>query len=74
MKTHHWGVLALCAAAICMAPLVAAIEDGRVDEPWPSLLVNEAVNVDPSIAMLQLRANLTLDRLVQAGRAPAQKL
>jgi len=74
MKTHHWSVLALCAAALCMAPLVAAIEGGRVDEPWPSLLASESANIDPGIAMLQLRANLTLDRLVQAGRAPAQKL
>jgi len=74
MKTHHWGGLALGLAVICVAPFVAATEGGRVDEPWPSLLASEAVSVDPGVAMLQLRASLALDRLVQSGRAEAQKL
>jgi hypothetical protein len=74
MKIHHWSGLALGAAVICMAPLVAATEGGRVDEPWPSLLASEPASVDPGVAMLQLRANLALDRLLQSGRAEAQKL
>ena len=74
MNIHHWSGWALGAAMICMASLVAATEGGRVGEPWPSLLASEPASVDPGVAMLQLRANLALDRLVQSGRTEAEKL
>jgi hypothetical protein len=74
MKAHHWSGLALGVAMICVAPFVAATEGGRVDEPWPSLLASETASVDVGVAMLQLRASLALDRLVQSGRTEAEKL
>jgi hypothetical protein len=74
MKTRRWGGPALGIIAICMAPLIVAMENSRVDEPWPSLLTDEPVSVDHDVALLQLRANLALDRLVQSGRTSAQKL
>lgn len=74
MKSHGLSGLALGVIVICMAPLIAVMEGSSVDEPWPSLLTNEPESVDPSVAMLQLRANLTLERLVQSGRASPQRL
>jgi hypothetical protein len=74
MKLRRRSGLALGIIVMCMAPLIDAMEGGPVDEPWPSLLASGPDSVDPVVAMLQLRANLTLDRLVQSGRASPQRL
>lgn len=72
MKVRYWGGLSLALVMIGMAPLIVALEAGQIDEPWPTLLANEPQNVDHNVAILQLRANLAFDRLVQSGRTQAQ--
>lgn len=73
MKSHRWSALALGIIMIGMAPLVAAMGESRTD-PWPSLLASEPAAVDHDVAVLQLRANMALDRLIQSGRASTEKL
>jgi hypothetical protein len=61
--------------ALCLLSLIATIDAGRMDEPmgaamnqpWPMLLPSKPADVDSSIAMLQLRANVALARLIEAG-------
>jgi hypothetical protein len=54
--------------------LSAGTNAGRVDDPWPMLLSSEPVSVDPGIAVLQQRANGSIEKLMQSARAPEQPL
>ena len=62
-------LLALAIVTVCLISLMTASESGRADEPWPELLSSEPVAIEPEIALLQLRANVALARLVEAGSA-----
>ena len=44
----------------------------RTDEPWPLLLPDNSAGIDPAISPLQLRANGSLEKLVQAARESEQ--
>jgi hypothetical protein len=80
-KTRPWIWLMPGIVALCLMPLVVAIDGGRsgdptgwpisepINGPWPSLFSNGVADVNPDIAMLQLRANVTLARLIEAGHA-----
>jgi hypothetical protein len=68
MNSRRWGNLIIGLFVICTAPLTAATDAGRVDDPWPILLSGEQTS-DLRIAMLQYRANATLEKLVQSTPA-----
>ena len=68
-KSRRRSLVALGIVALGLLPLMAANSTSPADEPWPTLLSDNAAAVEPEFAMLQLRANVTLARLVQAGRA-----
>lgn len=70
MNARCWSGAVLGFTMVCMAPFIAAVQNSPVEEPWPALLKSEPV--DRSIAMLQLRANLTLDRLVRETASAEQ--
>ena len=70
MNARRFSGAALGITMVCMAPFVAAVQTSQVEEPWPALLASEPV--DHNIAMLQLRANLALDRLIHAEQ-PAEQ-
>ena len=70
MKARRWSGMALGVTMVCMAPFIAAEQNSQVEEPWPALLASEPV--DHNIAVLQLRANLALDRLIHAEQ-PAEQ-
>ena len=46
----------------------------RTEEPWPLLLPDNPADSDPTITLLQQRANGSLERLVQSARASEQPL
>ena len=60
--------MALAMTAYCLAALVVPGSVSRTDE-WPALLSPTADTIEPDIAMLQLRANVVLARLVEAGQS-----
>jgi hypothetical protein len=53
--------------ALCMVPWIVATDINRAEEPWPLLLAAVQTDGNPEIAMLQLRANASLARLMEAG-------
>ena len=70
MNARRLSGAALGFTMVCMAPFVAAMQTSQVEEPWPALLASEPV--DHNIALLQLRANLALDRLIHAEQPADQ--
>ena len=66
-NSRHRRFMACAMLMYCLMPLGAS-STSRADE-WPELLAPASEAVEPSRAMLQLRANVTLARLVEAGRA-----
>jgi hypothetical protein len=72
MNARHWSGVVLGLAMVCMAPFIAGVQNSPVEEPWPALLASAPVDHD--IALLQLRANITLDRLVRESAPQEQGL
>lgn len=73
MKAFRRSGLILGTAMLCLAPLLAVNMGHRAGDPWPSLLAADPAGVDPNVAMLQLRASMALDRLLQSSHAAEQK-
>jgi hypothetical protein len=67
-NTRPWHKFMPGLMALCIVPWIAATDINRVEEPWPLLLVAMQTEADPGIAMLQLRANASLARLIESGR------
>ncbi len=40
----------------------------RADEPWPMLLPDNSADSEPTVSLLQQRANGSLEKVVQAAR------
>ena len=72
MTARRWNGLVLSIIVVGVVHLTAATNAGRMDEQWP--LSGDPGSADRSVAMLQLRANLTLERLVQSARNTAEPL
>lgn len=66
MNSRCWSNLAIALLVAGMAPLTVATDLGRGDDPWPTLLSREQPS-NLRIAMLQYRANVMLERLVQSA-------
>lgn len=59
------GILLGLFVIIAMVPIFAASQLAPQEEPWPALLSNEAVQVEPAYAELQDRANASLARVLR---------
>ena len=55
-----------------MVHLTVGFDAARTDEPWPLLLPDNSADSDPTITLLQQRANGSLERLVQSARESEQ--
>ena len=78
IDTRRRNGLILGLIIVVMAHLTAA-NPGRIDEswriePWPMLLTNEPVSIDPSIVALHRRASGSLEKLVLSAGGPQQPL
>jgi hypothetical protein len=67
VNTRPWHKFVPGLIALCMVPVIVATDINRVEEPWPLLLAAVPTDADPDIAMLQLRANASLARLMACG-------
>jgi hypothetical protein len=75
MKTHMTrnarlrnGVVFSIIVAMMMH-LTVGFDAMQAEEPWPMLLPDNSADSDPTVTLLQQRANGSLERLVQAARA-----
>jgi hypothetical protein len=66
-NTRSWHRFLPGLMVLCMVPWIAATGIDRAEEPWPLLLNAAQTDADPNIAMLQLRANASLERLMESG-------
>jgi hypothetical protein len=73
-STRRWNGLVLGIIVVAMAHLSAATDTGRIGEPWPALLSSEPAGIDPSVTLLQHRAQGSLDKLLQPAGAPRPPL
>jgi hypothetical protein len=72
-----WSALAFAAAVVVAAPAIVVSHTGRANEPWndpwsghwPALL-DRPVTVDPSLAALQQRIDVSLERMMTASSEP----
>lgn len=67
MNTRPWNGLVLGILIVSMMPFAAATSAGRVDPPWPALLAGDPLSGDLRVAMLQYRASVSLERLLQSA-------
>ncbi len=74
MKTHFtrntrlWNGVVFGIIVALMMHLTVGSDAMRADEPWPLLLRDNSADSDPTISLLQQRANGALERLVQSAR------
>ena len=74
MKPHFtrnarlWNGVVFGIIVALMMHLTVGFEATRAEEPWPLLLPDNSADSDPTVTLLQQRANGALERLVQAGR------
>jgi len=52
-----------------LVPWSAANHSNRIDETWPALLLDDSAPADPVFAALQLRAQASLEKLMQSENA-----
>ena len=75
MKPHFtrnarlWNGVVFGIIVALMMHLNIGFDAMRADEPWPMLLPDNSADSDPTVTLLQQRANGALERLVQAARA-----
>jgi hypothetical protein len=77
VHARRWSKFMPALTALCMATLIAGMDARPMRRDaghWPLLLTSTADTIDPDVAMLQLRANVTLARLIQAGNQPSNGL
>jgi hypothetical protein len=76
-NTRRWHGLALAILIVVTMHMTVAPNAG-IEEPWPMLLSGEPTSLDPGVAMLQQRANGSLEKLLQSAHlaqfAPEQPL
>ena len=64
------GVVLSIVVIAVVAPLIAASQWGQSDEPWPALLSSQRASIEPGYALLQDRANASLERLLRSDSVP----
>jgi hypothetical protein len=79
LTTHcTWTACAIAAVMIAAAPVIVVSQTGRTDEPWqdpwsgpwPALL-DRPMSIDPDLAALQQRIDVSLERLMRSDREAA---
>jgi hypothetical protein len=70
MNGRAWNGLLVGTIIFFMDPLSAATNPAHREMPWPALLSTEPAPLDPRIAVLQHRANVSLERLLSSAHAP----
>ena len=68
----RWNGVMLGILVALMVHLTVSFDVKRTEEPWPLLLPDNSADSDPTITLLQQRANGSLERLVQSARAAEQ--
>lgn len=69
MNRSPWSGLIASIIVFSVMPWSTAHNLNVVDEPWPPLLSAASTPADPAIAALQHRAEVSLEKLMQSGRA-----
>ena len=72
VNARRWNVVVLGILVVLMVHLTVGFDAMRTEEPWPMLLPDNAADSDPTITLLQQRANGSLEKLVQSARASEQ--
>ena len=72
VNARRWNGVVLGILVALMVHLTVGFDAVRTEEPWPLLLPDNSAGIDPAVSPLQLRANGSLERLVQAARAAEQ--
>ena len=67
-NASRWNGVVL-AIIVAVVVHLTAITTAQTDEPWPMLLPNNSADSDPTVTLLQQRANGSLEKLVQSARA-----
>ena len=77
-NTRRWHGLGLAILIVLTMRITVGPDASRTEEPWPILLSGEPASLDPGVAVLQQRANGSLERLLQSAHlaefAPEQPL
>ena len=55
-----------------MVQMTVGFDVTRTAEPWPLLLPDNSADSDPTVTLLQQRANGSLEKLVQSARESEQ--
>ena len=72
MNTRRWNGVVLGILVVLMLHLTVSFDAARTEEPWPMLLQDNSAGSDPTIMLLQQRANGSLEKLVQSARGSEQ--
>jgi hypothetical protein len=70
MNISRWNILALGLIVAAMLHLSAATKASRFDDGWPALLLEEPSPTDAAVALLQQRANGSLEKLMRSAEQP----
>jgi hypothetical protein len=72
VNAHRWNGVVLGILVALMVHLTVGFDAVRTEEPWPLLLPDNSADSDPTITLLQQRANGALEKLVQSARESEQ--
>ncbi len=72
VNARRWNGVVLGILVALMVHLTVGFDVMRTEEPWPLLLPDNSADSDPTITLLQQRANGALEKLVQSARESEQ--
>ena len=72
VNAGRWNGVVLGILVALMVHLTVGFDVMRTEEPWPLLLPDNSADNDPTVTLLQQRANGTLEKLVQSARESEQ--
>ena len=72
VNARRWNGVMLGILVALMVHLTVGFDVMRTEEPWPLLLPDNSEDSDPTITLLQQRANGALEKLVQSARESEQ--
>ena len=68
-NARRWNGVMLGIIVAVIVHLTVGFDVTRTEEPWPLLLPDNSAGLDAAVSPLQLRANGSLERLVQSAGA-----
>jgi hypothetical protein len=72
VNARRWNIVVLGILVALMVHLTVGTDALRTEEPWPVLLRDNSADSDPTITLLQQRANGSLEKLVQSAHESEQ--